>query len=114
MVLSRFKALQTITLNTILQHYTQVSVKKVAALLKTTEAEVIARIESFNKVSTGSAAWDSSIMEPLLGQTRKVHVEVSEGMIKLDTDETNAHEGFNEWEQYRKEISWLAEKVNAL
>jgi hypothetical protein len=48
------------------------------------------QIESFNKVTTGDAAWDKSIMEPLLSQTRKIHVEVSEGIIKLDTDETNA------------------------
>lgn len=113
-VLTRFHALHTITLNTILQHYTQVSVRKVAALLKTSEEEVVARIESFNKVRSGSAEWDRSIMEPLLSHTRQIHVELSEGIIKLDTDETNAHEGFNEWEQYRKEISWLAEKVNAL
>lgn len=88
--------------------------QKVAALLRTSEEEVLARIESFNKVSTGSAEWDRSIMEPLLSQTRKLHVEVVDGVIKLDTDETNAHEGFNEWEQYRKEISWLTEKVNSL
>jgi hypothetical protein len=89
--------LQTITLNTILQHYTQISLQKVAKLLNTSEEEVATKIESFNKVSTGNAEWDRSIMEPLLSQTRKVHVEVSEGIIKLDTDETNAHEGFNEW-----------------
>ncbi len=90
-VLTKFRALQTITLNTILQHYTQISVKKVASLLKISEEEVLARMESFNKVSTGTAEWDKSIMEPLLSQTRKVHVEVAEGIIKLDTDETNAH-----------------------
>lgn len=101
-------------MNTILQHYTQISVSKVASLLKISEEQVLARMESFNKVSTGNAKWDKSIMEPLLSQTRKVHVEVTEGIIKLDTDETNAHEGFNEWEQYRKEISWLTEKVNSL
>lgn len=96
-VLARFKALQTITLNTILQHYTQISLTKVAKLLNLSEEAVADRIESFNKVSTGSGSWDRSIMEPLLSQTRKVHVEVSDGVIKLDTDETNAHEGFNEW-----------------
>ena len=47
---------------------------------------MLTRMESFNKVSTGNAEWDKSIMEPLLSQTRKVHVEVTEGIIKLDTD----------------------------
>ena len=73
-VLARFKALQTITLNTILQHYTQISLAKVAKLLNLSEEAVAERIESFNKVSTGSGSWDRSIMEPLLSQTRKVHV----------------------------------------
>lgn len=72
------------------------------------------RIESFNNISTGSASWDRTIMEPLLSQTRKLHVEVIEGVVKLDTDETNVNEGFNEWEQYKEEISWLVEKVNSL
>jgi hypothetical protein len=62
LVLNRFKALQTITLNTILQHYTQISVEKVAKLLKISEQEVSSKIESFNKVSTGNANWDRSIM----------------------------------------------------
>jgi hypothetical protein len=82
--------------------------------MKVSESEVMVRIESFNNISTGSAPWDRTIMEPLLSQTRKLHVEVIEGVVKLDTDETNVNEGFNEWEQYKEEISWLVEKVNSL
>lgn len=83
-------------------------------MLKVTEAQVLGQIDSFNNVSTGTAAWDQTIMEPLLSQTRKLYVEVSEGVVKLDTDETNASEDVSEWEQYRKEISWLSDKVTAL
>jgi hypothetical protein len=93
----KFKGLQNITLNTILQHYTQVSVSKIAKILKTTEQQILNQIESFNNVSTGSAPWDRTIMEPLLSQTRKLHVEVVDGVVKLDTDDTNANEGAIEW-----------------
>jgi hypothetical protein len=113
-VQSRFKKIQDLTLNTILQHYTQISVAKIAKMLKITEREVLGQIESFNNISGGSAAWDRTIMEPLLSQTRKLYVEVEEGIVKLDTDETNASEDVSEWEQYRQEISWLVEKVDAL
>jgi hypothetical protein len=83
-------------------------------MLSVSEADVTEQIESFNNISTGGALWDRTIMEPLLSQTRKVYVEVTDGIVKLDTDETNANEGESEWEQYRKEISWLVEKVNEL
>lgn len=36
-------------------------------------------------------------MEPLLSQTRKIYVEVTDGIVKLDTDETNVNEGYSEW-----------------
>lgn len=114
MLLIRFRKLQNLTLNTILQHYTQISVVRIAELLGLTEAEVLDQIEGFNNLSTGSRPWDRSIMEPLLSQTRKVYVEVTEGVVKLDTDETNVSEGQGEWEQYRQEIAWLVQKVNAL
>jgi hypothetical protein len=84
--LNRFKKLQTITLNTILQHYTQISQAKIAKMLKISETEVQSQIESFNNISTGKAAWDRTIMEPLLSQTRKIHVEVIDGIVNLDTD----------------------------
>ena len=64
-------------------------------MMKVSEPEVMVRIESFNNISMGSAPWDRTIMEPLLSQTRKLHVEVIEGVVKLDTDETNVNEGFN-------------------
>lgn len=70
-------------------------------MLKITEGDVLSRIESFNNISTGSGPWDRTIMEPLLSQTRKLYVEVSDGIVKLDTDETNASEDVSEWEQYR-------------
>ena len=68
--------MQKVTLNTILQNYTQVSVAKIAKILKLTKEEVLRQIESFNNISTGSAPWDRTIMEPLLSQTRKLRVEV--------------------------------------
>jgi hypothetical protein len=43
-------------------------------MLKISEEEVQSQIESFNNISTGKAAWDRTIMEPLLSQTRKIHV----------------------------------------
>ena len=64
-------------------------------MLKITEKDVEIQIESFNNISTGSEVWDRTIMEPLLSQTRKVYVEVRDGVVILDTDETNASEGFN-------------------
>lgn len=55
-------------------------------MLKISEKDVLNRIESFNNISTGSAPWDRTIMEPLLSQTRKLYVEVADGIVKLDTD----------------------------
>ena len=55
-------------------------------MLKISESEVSKEIESFNNISTGCAAWDRTIMEPLLGQTHKIYVEVTDGLVKLDTD----------------------------
>ena len=62
-------------------------------MLKISEADVRKQIESFNNISTGTASWDRTIMEPLLNQTRKIYVEVTDGIVKLDTDETNLNEG---------------------
>jgi predicted phosphohydrolase len=85
-VLARFHQLQNLTLNSILHHYTQISLSKIAKMLKISESEVSKQIESFNNISTGCAAWDRTIMEPLLGQTHKIYVEVTDGLVKLDTD----------------------------
>lgn len=38
---AKFKLLQNITLNTILQHYTQISVDRIAKMLKVTGEHVI-------------------------------------------------------------------------
>lgn len=43
-LLTRFKKLQTLTLNTILQHYTQISVARISKNLKITEADVLKQI----------------------------------------------------------------------
>jgi hypothetical protein len=55
-------------------------------MLKISENNVNEQIESFNNISTGCAVWDRTIMESLLGQTRKIYVEVIDGIVKLDTD----------------------------
>ena len=110
----RFRDMQKITLNTILQNYTQISVGKIGKILKLTEEEVLGKIESFNNISTGSAPWDRTIMEPLLSQTRKLKVEVVDSIVKLDTDQGTPSEGLFEWEQYHQEIGWLVEKVSSL
>ena len=91
--MAKFKLLQNITLNTILQHYTQISVDRIAKMLKVTGEHVINQIESFNNISSGQGQWDRTIMEPLLSQTRKMHVQVVDGIAKLDTNESNANEG---------------------
>lgn len=91
--MTRFHQLHNLTLNSILHHYTQISLAKIAKMLKISEADVRKQIESFNNISTGTASWDRTIMEPLLNQTRKIYVEVTDGIVKLDTDETNLNEG---------------------
>ena len=51
-------------------------------------------------------------MGPLLSHTTKLQIEIVDGVVQLDTEETN-ESGF-EWEQYHEEIGWLNEKVTAL
>ena len=58
---------------------------KIAKMLKVTEAQVLTQLESFSNVATGNAAWDQTIMRPLLSHTHKMHVEVVDGIVKLDT-----------------------------
>lgn len=110
-MLGRFEALQAITLNSILQHYTQISLSKMSRMLKISEQEVERRLSSFGEVAAGGTPWDLTIMAPLLGQTHKLRVEVSEGVVKLEREEAGES---GEWDQYKKEIGWLVEKVNAL
>ena len=45
------------------------------------------QLESFNNISASSGPWNSTIMQPLLSQTRKVQVSVVEGVVKLATEE---------------------------
>lgn len=56
-------------------------------------------------------------MNPLLSQKKIVNVEITEGNIvsiyqyeKKDADNLDDEE----WEQYREEVKWLAEKVESL
>lgn len=76
-VLARFNALQNITLNSILQHYTQISLAKMSTMLKVSEEEVKKRLYSFGEVAAGGTRWDLTILAPLMGQTHKLKVEVT-------------------------------------
>ena len=70
-----------------------------STMLKVSEEEVKKRLSSFGEVAAGGTPWDLTILAPLMGQTHKLKVEVTEGIVKLELWES---EESGEWEQYKK------------
>jgi hypothetical protein len=78
------------------------------------------RIEDYNSVERGTTPFDSTIMFHLLKQKKKISLNVvnsevdNQQVLKIDVDITENIEGKKDWEQFREEISWLIERVEAI
>lgn len=115
-MLNRFLRLESITLNSILRHYTQISLTKLSELLKIPTEELKQQLNQYNSVKSGQNPWDLTIMNPLLSQRKIINIEITEdGIVRLYEFEKNEENlGEDEWKQYREEVGWLSEKVEAL
>jgi len=82
--LARFLKLESITLNSILRHYTQISIKKLSEMLKTPEEELKKQLSQYNIVKEGENPWDLTVINPLLSQRKIVNIEITENdIVKL-------------------------------
>ena len=95
--------MESITLNSILRHYTQISIKKLSELLKTSEQELKQQLSQYNTVKAGQNQWDLTVMNPLLSQRKIVNIEITENdIVKLYEHEKNEENlDDDEWRQYR-------------
>lgn len=88
-----------------MRHYTQISIKKLAEMLKTPEEELKQQLSQYNSVKSGENPWDLTVMNPLISQRKIVNIEVTENdIVKLyeyeGAEKNNIDE--DEWKQYRE------------
>lgn len=69
--------LESLTLNSILRHYTQISIKKLSEMLKTPEEELKQQLNQYNTVKSGENQWDLTVINPLLSQRKIVNIEIT-------------------------------------
>lgn len=103
----RFKRLQSVNVNTIIQNYKRIELDKMAKMLGITKDEVLKRFKSFGAVEKTESPWDSTIMNPLLKQKKKINVVIDGNVAIFDSQSVDTEESSREWQRYREEISWL-------
>ena len=72
------------------------------------------KFKSLGAVQKTGSAWDSTIINPLLRQKKKVNVVIEENIAIFDSQNVDTEEYSREWERYREEMSWLSEKAKAI
>lgn len=64
-----------------MRHYTQISIKKIAEMLKTPEEDLKQQLNQYNSVKAGQNPWDLTVMNPLLSQRKIINIEITENDI---------------------------------
>lgn len=100
-VTERFKRLQSVNVNTIIQNYKRIELDKMAKMLGITKEEVLKRFKSFGAVEKTESPWDSTIMNPLLKQKKKINVLIDGNVAVFDSQTVDVEESSREWQRYR-------------
>ena len=66
--------MSSVTLNTIIQNYKRIELSKMAKMLRKSEEDILKTLKSFDAVEESKSAWDTTIMNPLLRQKKKINV----------------------------------------
>ena len=85
-----------------------------AKMLNMSQDDVIKEIKNFAKIPEGTTNWESTILNPLLKQRKKINVEIVENIAIFESQSQDNSESAREWQRYRDEVNWLIEKVNKI
>ena len=69
------------------------------------------RLKSFDAIEESQSAWDTTIMNPLMRQKKKINVDIEGDIAIFDSQTLDSVDSSREWQRYRDEFVWLAEKV---
>ena len=72
------------------------------------------RLKSFDAVEESQSAWDTTILNPLLRQKKKINVEIEGDLAIFDSQTLDSVDSSREWQRYREEFVWLTEKVRSI
>ena len=70
-------------------------------MLSISEEEVIKQMNNLHKISKNKTEWDTTIINPLLKQKKKVSVEIVDKVVRFESQNQDNTESFREWERYK-------------